>query len=134
MLVKKPRACAALIKGESILMVREVNPTKEYWTLPGGGLEEGETFEEAVVREVHEEVNLKVKVVKYLFSSFYEEGIEKCFLVKETEKQQCPSLGYDPELPKDKQTLIEVQWKSIKTMKDDIQIAEVIKAMNLEVN
>jgi len=33
---------------------------KKYWTPPGGGIEPGESFEEAVVREVKEETNMKV--------------------------------------------------------------------------
>ncbi|MCX6715569.1 MAG: NUDIX domain-containing protein [Candidatus Taylorbacteria bacterium] len=33
---------------------------KGYWTPPGGGIESGETYEEAVVREVREETNMKV--------------------------------------------------------------------------
>jgi len=33
---------------------------KKYWTPPGGGIEAGETYEEAVVREVKEESNMKV--------------------------------------------------------------------------
>lgn len=33
---------------------------KQYWTLPGGGIKKGESVEEAVVREVWEELNMKV--------------------------------------------------------------------------
>lgn len=33
---------------------------KGYWTPPGGGIEPGETYEQAVVREVKEETNMKV--------------------------------------------------------------------------
>lgn len=33
---------------------------KGYWTFPGGGIESGETYEEAVIREVKEESNMKV--------------------------------------------------------------------------
>jgi len=33
---------------------------KGYWTPAGGGVEEGETVEEAVIREVKEETNMKV--------------------------------------------------------------------------
>ena len=35
-------------------------PSKGYWTPPGGSIEPGETYEEAVVREVKEESNMKV--------------------------------------------------------------------------
>ncbi len=33
---------------------------KGYWTIPGGAIEKGETYEEATVREIHEESNMKV--------------------------------------------------------------------------
>ena len=33
---------------------------KGYWTPPGGGIEPGETWQEAVIREVKEETNMKV--------------------------------------------------------------------------
>ena len=33
---------------------------KGYWTPPGGGIEQGESVEEAVTREVKEETNMKV--------------------------------------------------------------------------
>lgn len=33
---------------------------KGYWTFPGGAIEQGETYEEAVIREVKEESNMKV--------------------------------------------------------------------------
>ncbi|MFI5202821.1 MAG: NUDIX domain-containing protein [Candidatus Kapaibacterium sp.] len=33
----------------------------EYWVPPGGGLEDGETYEEAAVREVFEETGLRVE-------------------------------------------------------------------------
>lgn len=40
---------------------------QEYYTFPGGGLEEGETPEEGVIREIKEEFGIKVKVVKKLY-------------------------------------------------------------------
>jgi len=33
---------------------------KKYWTPPGGAIEPGETYEEAVIREIKEETNMKV--------------------------------------------------------------------------
>lgn len=37
---------------------------QEYYTFPGGGLEEGETPEEGTIREIKEEFGIEVKIVK----------------------------------------------------------------------
>ena len=39
----------------------------EYYTIPGGGLEEGETEEEGTKREIKEEFGIEVKIVKKLY-------------------------------------------------------------------
>ena len=41
-------------------MVIVYSDAKGYWAPPGGGVEPGETYEEAVIREVKEETNMKV--------------------------------------------------------------------------
>ncbi|MCA1031170.1 NUDIX domain-containing protein [Bacillus timonensis] len=129
----RPRAFATLIQNDNILMVRIVDGEKEFWTLPGGGLENGESFEDAVIREVLEEVQLNVKVVKHLFTSQYEGGIEKCYLVEPMPNSDAPTLGFDPELPKDHQVLKEVKWQPMKKMADDIHVKEVMRALGIEV-
>ena len=40
---------------------------QEYYTFPGGGLEEGETTEEGTIREIKEEFGINVKIVKKLY-------------------------------------------------------------------
>ena len=40
---------------------------QEYYTFPGGGLEEGETLEKGTIREIKEEFGIDVKVVKKLY-------------------------------------------------------------------
>ncbi|MCW9132391.1 NUDIX domain-containing protein [Bacillus paramycoides] len=54
---------AAVIKNEQGETLFQY-PGGEYWSLPAGAIEPGETPEEAVVREVWEETGLKVKVKK----------------------------------------------------------------------
>ena len=39
---------------------------KEYYAIPGGGQDEGETITECVARELKEEYNVEVKVLDYL--------------------------------------------------------------------
>ncbi|KMK75558.1 NUDIX hydrolase [Alkalihalobacillus pseudalcaliphilus] len=48
--------------GEQILLVKNIGETGSYYTLPGGAVEQGETLEEAVIREVKEETNLDIEV------------------------------------------------------------------------
>ncbi len=55
---------AAIIRDGKVLIVRRARPPASgVYTLPGGGVEVGETLPEAVMREVHEETGLAVEPV-----------------------------------------------------------------------
>src|SRR5215475_9970817 len=52
---------AAIFRDGKVLIVRRARPPANgLYTLPGGGVELGETLEEAVVREVREETGLTI--------------------------------------------------------------------------
>jgi len=54
---------AIIIRGEEVLLARRGRePGYGKWSIPGGGVKLGETVEEAVIREVREEVNLAIRV------------------------------------------------------------------------
>jgi 8-oxo-dGTP pyrophosphatase MutT (NUDIX family) len=94
----RPRVCAAIIRNDSILMVHHRDEEREYWNLPGGGIEPGETSHEAVIREVKEETGLDTRVCRFLFEETYlnESSTCQCFLL-EVEEGQEAALGYDSE-------------------------------------
>jgi 8-oxo-dGTP diphosphatase len=65
---KKPDVSAAIITdGQRVLMVRRrVKEGELSWQFPAGGVEDGETAEQAAVRETLEETGLTVKAVRYI--------------------------------------------------------------------
>src|SRR5271155_5170221 len=55
---------AAIFRDGKVLIVRRARPPAHgLYTLPGGGVELGETLEEAVIREVREETTLEIAPV-----------------------------------------------------------------------
>lgn len=69
-------SCHALLRsGDCILLVQRGRPPFQgCWGLPGGGVELGETVEQAMMREVQEETGLSVAVSRFLG---YADGIER---------------------------------------------------------
>ena len=64
-----PLSCVDLLifKNNSILLTkRTINPAKGSWHLPGSIILKGEKMEDTVARSAKEELNLNVKIQKYL--------------------------------------------------------------------
>jgi 8-oxo-dGTP diphosphatase len=56
------RAGVVLLTDSGVAAIERVRDGMTYYTLPGGGVEDGETPQEAAVRETHEELGLIVRV------------------------------------------------------------------------
>ncbi|MDE2019774.1 MAG: NUDIX domain-containing protein [Patescibacteria group bacterium] len=61
------RVVGIIIKNEKILLLRRFRNNEEYYVFPGGGVEEGETFEGALKREMWEEMSIKIDGAQLLF-------------------------------------------------------------------
>lgn len=57
-------AAAIIIKDKKLLLVKQKN--RDYWTPPGGLVDEGESPEEACIRETKEEIGVEVEIVASL--------------------------------------------------------------------
>ncbi len=65
------RAVGILIKSNKILLIHRTREGKEFWVLPGGGVEKNEKVEDTVVREIKEEAGIKSEIVKLLYTHEY---------------------------------------------------------------
>ncbi|XKK25588.1 NUDIX domain-containing protein [Bacillus sp. CB62A.1] len=56
------RGAAIIVQEGKIALIKRIREEETYYVFPGGGVEEGETPEEATKREVYEELGLHIKV------------------------------------------------------------------------
>lgn len=101
----------------------------EYYNIPGGGVEPGETVKQAVVREIFEESGLNVTVGDLIYILEYEPNkcnfiygevphislVFRCFLngTDETTKPSVPDIN-----PNNKEITSEPKWIEISNLKD----------------
>src|SRR5690554_1084020 len=128
--MERERAFAAIIDDGKILMVKVEEKDRSYWTLPGGGgVNAGETKEEAAMRETHEEANIEIGIIRFLFQRQYSAGTEYCYLAIPRSDADI-ELGYDPELGRDEQILTEVAWKDIYEARHDLHVSQMLKSLS----
>mgnify|MGYP000465820057 CR=1 FL=1 len=99
-------------KGE-FLLIRD-RFSSGYWNLPGGGLEKGESGEEAVIREVYEEVGITLSAVTPLIELVFEKGVKTDKIFVFTGLVQNPSLSIQRFEVKD------ARWFSLQDLPSDL--------------
>lgn len=72
--MKTIKVVAAIIhkEGKIFATQRGYGEFKDWWEFPGGKIEKGETSEEAIIREIREELETDVKVEEYLNTVEYD--------------------------------------------------------------
>jgi 8-oxo-dGTP diphosphatase len=115
-LSRHTRYQGAIIQDDAILLIRHQHHADErtYWVFPGGGIEDGETPEACVTREMEEETNLVVAVERLILDDKVEDPID---LYRRRMTYLCrpvggePSPGHEPELEAAAEyAIIEVRW------------------------
>lgn len=94
-------ARAIVLKDDKILVMKRLKMGKQYYTLPGGTVEKGETADQAAIREVAEESTIKIDNPRLVFIEDAGEPWGKQYVYL------CDYLSGEPVLPDDSE---EAYW------------------------
>ena len=127
---------AVIVKDGKILFIKQFVKGKEVWDLPGGRIEYGESPQEALAREIKEELGMDITVLKqagvYWFFRIVDKDQVICnaFLCKASNNEI--SLAKNPSLAED---IREFQWldkhEALDKDVSDESLKELIKNLNL---
>lgn len=106
----KGRAQCIVVRDGKILLVKHCLNGDEWYCLPGGGIETGETPEQAALRELREECLVSGRIIRK--TSEYADPFDNnafFYTFHIDIGSQTPSLGEDPEIT-ETPILVEVRW------------------------
>lgn len=77
----RKRAGIILIHNDRVALIERHRAGLHYFIFPGGGIDEGETAEEAAIREAHEELGITVEIQQKIAEVRFNENRQIYFLV-----------------------------------------------------
>jgi ADP-ribose pyrophosphatase YjhB (NUDIX family) len=118
----RARASAVVLRDGQILMVQIEDQGVSWWCLPGGTIEPGETTEQAVVRELREELNVEVVPRRRLYAAPLPDEAGTDYGILVDLHTDTPTLGIDP-------MVVDWAWRPLHQVDDSWQVDEVRKTL-----
>ena len=113
--MKRNRSQAVVCRNGKLLLVEHRMKGRDFFNLPGGGIEEGETPAEAALRELSEEAGVEGHVIRPLAIEYKPDLESRIFtFLVEIPEDAVPQKGTDPELSEEEQTIVGVSWLSLR--------------------
>lgn len=117
----RPRANVLVTNGDQFVLIFRHKNGQDYYAIPGGGIEESETPEQAAIREIQEELGFNLRDIRKVSEiktstrndyNFTAETDNKEFIVTGSEKNELNN-------PKN---LFRPEWHRSSTFRQDIPI------------
>ncbi len=106
----RDRSMAFVIRDGKILVEKLFYFNRSFYSIPGGGIEEGESPEEAALRELKEECGLEGRIKRELAVIRQADGSAEHVFEVEVPAGQSPVVGFDPEADENSQPILDVGW------------------------
>jgi ADP-ribose pyrophosphatase YjhB (NUDIX family) len=110
------RIVGIIIKDDDVLLMRRVKDGREYYVFPGGSIENNETEEEALKREIKEETNLSIGESKKLFEIENQGRREVYYLI--TEFTGMPEIKSPEKERMSEQNQYYLEWIKLSVVKE----------------
>lgn len=130
--IMQDRVRAIIIEGDKVLLMHRVKTDREYWAFPGGGIEERESHQDALIRECKEELGVDVDVGELFseeaFDSFGNPTAKQSFYLCKIVGGKV-GTGMGPENSRDPQVwgTYEVEWVPLSKVEDMNVLPESVK-------
>ena len=121
------RVSAIILKDDKILLIHRKKNGEEYWVFPGGGVEDTETPEQGIIREVKEETGLDVLKCKLAFMAYNEASkTDQPFYICEVSDGIPEIIGEEKE-KNSPENWYQLEWVKISNLNDIWLVPEKAK-------
>ena len=80
------RAGIILIEENKLALIERHRTGRHYFAFPGGGVDEGESLQQAAIREAEEELGIVVVIKQKVAEVFFNGNTQHYFLAKKTQR------------------------------------------------